>query len=563
MALPLDSVRTQTPVHQEPIAAPSNPNPADAAKRILEVGSQWGTDDYDARLDAFVDELGKGDATYRDQLMAEIFKQDPNALGSWLQPARANHLQSDGRISSDQKALLAEGIAAAYNNGNIPQAEIGAGATPGTGADGKIQFSELDNGLLTGFYTSAGLGAGPDTLQNAENLREFIDFFGSSSGPEVAEFRQTYAKHLIDQYVLNPAVGYNNPTQRDAAALLAGNLLSFDTNRPELAVNVLQNYKPDQLKTIMESAARADSNLGEEALTGLAQSRNLDAKDISVYDGGTLMMLAVARTDSPAADKLALEFAKMAHDAPDVFEGAGGNDRVDALTLTVNSHSEYVLNALTNLDLTNIQSRSDTSNVQFKENATDLAALLGLTMLNPDSTYSSMLQGKVVEYAAALTNKMNSEPGSNPDEVARLSMLQASMSDAITQGFDKINADAAKKKEFMTFALDLALSALPIGKWTTDGVENAIKKAFPNSPNVQEALKGLSGKLLETAGPTKLTEEAKTAIVDALGKEEGGLEIAKETVNGFIETVQTNLTDPADKADFTSTYLAVYGFLTK
>jgi hypothetical protein len=558
MALPVDSVRTQVPVYQEPpsVATPSNPDPAETAERILDVGSQGGTDDYDARLDALADELGRGDNIYREQLMAEIFKQDPNALGSWLQPDRANRLQSEGRISLDQKGALAEGLAAAYNNGDIPQFEIGVGPIPGDGNEGTAQMSELENGLLSGFYTNSGLGPGPDTLQNAQNLREFIDFFNASDGPETAAFRESFGKHLIDQYVLNPAVGYNNPSQRDAAALLASNILSFDNNRPEIAADVLQNYDGEQIKTILEAAARGHSNLGEDGIRGLAESEGIDPDDASVYDGGALLIGAVNLADNAASDEVALDIARLARSAPDIFEGEQGSARLDSLTLLATRHSDAILGALTELDLTNIQGRSDTNNLQYKENTQDLSALIRLTTMNPDSTYSAMFQDKLTEYASSLTTTMNSDPQANPDEIGRLAILQASLSNAITQGYDEINADAAKREEFIGFAVDLVLSAVPVGKLTTDKIETLIKGAFPNA-TVQEALNGLSGQIVDSA-TGQLTDAAKQAIIDSVGVDEASMEFAKETVNGFVETVQSQLTDPADQAIFNATYIAVY-----
>lgn len=557
MALPLDPVRTQAPVYQEPpVAAPNNPDPAEAAERILEVGSQGGKDDYDARLDAFADELGRGDNVYREQLMAEIFKQDPNALGSWLQPDRANKLQSEGRISLDQKGVLAEGLAAAYNNGDIPQSEIGVGPIPGDGNMGTVQMSELENRLLSGFFTSAGLGAGPDTLQNAQNLREFIDFFNASDGPETAAFRQSFGQHLIDQYVLNPAVGYNNPSQRDAAALLASNILSFDNNRPQIAADVLQNYNGEQIKTILEAATRGHSNLGEDGIRGLAESQGIDPEDASVYDGGALLIGAVNLADNAASDKVALDIARLARSAPGIFEGEQGSARLDALTLLATRHSDAILGALTELDLTNIQGRSDTNNLQYKENTEDLSALIRLTTMNPDSTYSAMFQDKLGEYVSGLTTAMNNDPQANPDEIGRLAILQASLSNAITQGYDQINADAAKREEFIGFAVDLVLSAIPAGKFTTDKIESVIKGAFPNA-TIQEALNGLSGQIVDSA-TGKLTDAAKQAIIDSVGVDEANMEFAKETVNGFVKTVQSQLTDPADKAIFNATYIAVY-----
>lgn len=556
MALPLDSVRTQAPAYQEPIATPSNPDPAEAAERILEVGSEWGTDDYDARLDAFADELGRGDNVYREQLMAEIFKQDPNALGSWLQPDRANKLQSEGRISLDQKGTLAESLAGAYNNGDIPQFEIGVGPIPGDGNMGTVQMSQLENGLLSGFYTSGGLSAGPDTLQNAQNLREFIDFFNASDGPETAAFRESFGKHLIDQYVLNPAVGYNNPSQRDAAALLAANILSFDNNRPQIAADVLQNYNGDQIKTILEAASRGHSNLGEDGIRGLAENKFIDPDDAGVYDGGALLIGAVNLADNAASDKVALDIARLARSAPDIFEGQQGSARLDALTLLATRHSDTILGALTELDLTNIQSRTDPNNVQYKENSEDLSALIGLTAMNPDSTYSAMFQDKLTAYASGLTTAMSNDPQANPDEIGRLAMLQASLSDAVTQGYDKINADAAKREEFIGFAVDLVLSAIPVGKLTTDKIESVIKGAFPNA-TVQEALNGLSGEIVDSV-TGQITDAGKQALIDSVGVDEANMELAKETVNGFINTVQSQLTDPADKAIFNATYIAVY-----
>ncbi len=557
--LPLDSVRTQTPVHEAPLpvsAQSVNPDPAESAKRILDVGSQFGTDDYDQRLTAFAEELSQGDPLYREQLTAQIFEQDSNAMGSWLQPSRAVAQRDDGRITIDQKELLAESVASAYNNGHIPQSEIGVGPTPGTAEDGHVQFNELENGVLSGFYTAGGLGAGPDTLQNAKNMRDFTDFFGSSSGPEVAQFRQDYGKHLIDEYVLNPAVGYNNPSQRDAAAVLAGSVLSFDNSRPEIVVNALKDYTPEQLTTIMESAARGDGSLGQEALEGLASSQGLDPREISSYDGGTLMMLAVARSHSPAADQLAVNFAKMAHDAPEVFEGPGGADRIDALTLAFNSHSKAVLDELSAFDTTNIQNTADTNNLQFKENAADLSALLEKTVFNPNSTWSGMAQDKVVAYATDLTAAIN-QPGSDSEQIGRLAMLQASLSGAITQGYDKINADQKKQEEMIGFVVDLALSALPASKWTSASAEKVISETFADSPKLQEALKGLSGDLVGSA-TGKLTEQAKATIVGTLGEEEGSLEIAKNSVNRLNDMFAGQITDDADQTDLKTNYVTIY-----
>lgn len=559
----LDSVYAgsgSSAVARAPAQVPSR-DPAEQASRILEVGSRWGRDDYDARLDALADGLQNGDPLYREQLMAELFRQDPNALGSWLQPDRANRLQDAGRITLEQKGLLAEGLAAAWNNGDIPHGEIGVGQVPGSTEMGTVDMSALENRVLSGFFTPGGLGAGPDTVGNAQRMREFTEFFDASNGPEVAQFRESFGKHLIDQYVLNPAVGYHNPSQRDAAALWAGNLLGGDLSRPEIATNVLQQYDGDQVRSLIDAAARAHGALGEDGIRGQAEARLLDPRDVAVHDGAALLIGAVNLADTPASDALAVEIARMAQSHPGVFAGDAGQARLDSLTLLATRHSEAVLGALTAFDTTGLQGRGDTNNMQFKVNATELAALLNLTVFNPDSTYAASMQAKVVDYASALADEIN-RPGSNTEAIGHLAMLQASLSDAITQGYDKLLADEAAGKKVMEFVVDLALAALPVGKWTSGAVEKALADAFAHSPRVQEVLKGLSGHVIDSATGA-LTDQAKKAIVDALGEEEGGLAIARETVNGLNQQFAAQITDEADKTDLKTTYITIYEAITQ
>jgi hypothetical protein len=70
-------------------------------------------------------------------------------------------------------------------------------------------------------------------------------------------------------------------------------------------------------------------------------------------------------------------------------------------------------------------------------------------------------------------------------------------------------------------------------------------------------LNGLSGEIVDSV-TGQLTDAGKQAIIDSVGVDEANMEFAKETVNGFVNTVQSQLTDPADKAIFNATYIAVY-----
>jgi len=91
-------------------------------------------DDYNARMQALADELGKGDAVYDEQLMKEIFKLDRNALNSWLTPERANSLRGSGHITVKQEGEIASAFASAYNHGDLPSATLHVGINPNVGA---------------------------------------------------------------------------------------------------------------------------------------------------------------------------------------------------------------------------------------------------------------------------------------------------------------------------------------------------------------------------------------------------------------------------------------------
>lgn len=519
----------------------ANPDPAEGARRVLDTGSRWGTDDYDARMMELAKELGRGDASYREQLMAEIFKQDRGAMSSWLTPERANSMRHDGRISQDDKAMIAESLAAAYNGGHIPQAEIGVGPEPGTGKDGRAQFNELDQ-LLAG-YKNSGLGGSYDPVESSQHLREFLDLMDASKGPEAREFRQKYAQHLIDQYVLNEAAAFNNPMLRDAAAGLATNLLGGDLAHPQTAAEGIAKYDGSQLKTIMEAAARSNGLYSEEVLRGQADERGIDARDIFVPDGAAALMLSVASEGSPAGDKAAVKLSRLAASAPDAFKGQGAENRVNALTLAVSNHHKAVLDGLTDYDRKLIATVDDVNLQQYMQNASDLGALFKLTLFDPKSKYSNLLQQKITDYAGDQSKQIN-QSGPNDEAAGHMSMLQASLTDGVRQGYQQLADDKAKQQEMLGFIVDLAVAGLPISKWTSSGIKKVLSETFGDNPKLQEALKTPLEQMFDkTTG--KLTDAGKKAIVEALGQEEGNLEIAKNGANQLVESFMNQI-DPND-----------------
>jgi hypothetical protein len=262
-----------------------------------------------------------------------------------------------------------------------------------------------------------------------------------------------------------------------------------------------------------------------------------------VPDGAQSLMLGVARTQSAQADRIALDFARMPTSAPGVFEGVGAKDRVDALTLAVASHHKPVLDALTDYDNTYIGNESKPNLQQYMQNASDLGALFKLTLFNPDSTYSASLQEKMVGYAGELAKTINN-PGANGDEVGHMAMLQAGLTDGVRQGFEQLARDQAKVKETLGFLLDLAVSAVPFGKMTSDGLQKVVTETFGNNPRLQEALKAPLEKLVDQ-GSGKLTDEGKKALLDSLDTPHRNLEIARSAANTLNETFMKQVS-PSD-----------------
>jgi hypothetical protein len=517
---------------------PSNaPDPAQSAERVLNTGSRWGRDDYDARMVELGKELAKGDAEFGRRVMAEIMKRDPAAMESWLQPERANAMRSSGRLTVQEVGGIATAFAAAYNSGDFRTSTVTVGTDPKKGGAATAQMSQLDS-FLGGYYEVGGLGAAPDRVQNAQRARAFLDFINTSSSPQVTEFRQKYGQHLIDQYVTNSAFRFNQPTKSNAAAGIAANLLTGDINKMQVATDVLAKYSFDDVKTIMEAAASSNGLYSEQAIKVDAQARQLNARDISVPNGSALLFNAVALSKGPNAQKVALDFARLPANAPKIFDphilnGSKGN--VDGLALAINAHSTFVFDKLATYDSTLI--RGDVQ--QYMQNAAELGTLFKVTLFNPDSTYRNMVQDAVKSYAGTLKVEIEKD-GNNPNAASHLSMLSAAITDGVRQGYvDQAKAQAAQK-EILGFVLDIALAGIPAGKWVNKAVEDKLKATFPTNAKLQDVLNGLSGKLVDK-GQSKLTDDAKKAIIDALGPKAGNLEIARNLANelraGFFNSI--------------------------
>jgi hypothetical protein len=560
-AIDSGSIVTRATVHTDPPPETHNPDPAQAARQVLDTGKQLFTDDYEARMVDFAQQLDKGDPTYREQLMAAIFKDDPNALNSWFTPTRANSLVSSGRITMDQEGEMADAFTAAYNKGAVPQNTISAGQIPGSNREGSIQFSSLDN-LITGYQTEGGLGATPtDTVGNAQKISEFLNFLDMSQSSNVATFRENYAQHLINQYVLgqndNGVVAYHNPQESQAAAGLAANLLAGDVSHPEIAVNTLSRYQPSEIQTIMEGAARSNALYGEDALRVQAQQQGLSAHDISVPNGSALLLSAVSLESAgnapkaavSNADKLAVDFANLPSTSPWMFDGstAGSQENVDSLTLAVSQHAQAVFDNLSPFDYPDYSgSTGNPNNFGYVERGTTLAKLFQATIYNPKATYSDQLRSAVVEYVGQLKAQYLNQvqpPLSNTDRThakGKLELMLASLTEGVRLGYTQLASEQNAKQQLLAMVVDTVLSGIPESQWADKAVSAVLKTAFSDNSPVLKVINAYKGPLIDAA-TGQINSTLKQQIIGMLGSEQGNLQLDTLFSNELIHTTVNEL----------------------
>jgi hypothetical protein len=530
---------------------PPQLDPVKDAKHILETGDRsFRKDDYDARLVELGKQLNQGDSLYREQLMSEIFKQDPGALRSWLTPERANNLQHSGRISMVEKGNIAESLAAAYNHGDIPSYQRGAGPTPGSGEDGKINgYTDLDE-LVTSFDNHGG-GDHDKQVRSSDDVAQFLEFMNSSNGGEATKFRQTFSQHLIDEYVLNPAVKYNNLETQQVAGTLAGNLLGAppEGGSKNLATEVLgaqkgneRKYSDEQIQTIIDAAAKGGRYLNHDNVNVVDDDDQNTINSVHVSDGASLLIQSVANTHTTKAGDVATSLARLPANDPDLFKGSEGKGHVWAMGNLFASHSKPILDKLTDYSTHQAKSKDDPYLKEYMQNASELGSLFNVVLFKSDQPYSAQARQNVLDYAADLKQSINTEKGSS-EAMDRLAMLSGAADDAITQGFTELKADEEARKEMVTFFADLAIAGIPFDK-VKDKAETMIGELFKN-PHVADALKTVTGDIVDQ-GTGKLTDEAKNKLIEQLGKDEAELLDQQGASDALRDSLLSGIEDERD-----------------
>ena len=523
----------------------SRPPPAaETAERILDVGERgwFRGDDLDARLDEFANTVVDADQQYREDVLREILERDPNAFNSWLNVTRIDELADSGRISPTEHAALAETIAGAFNNGAIPSFEYPASMH---------QPSErLDVSYLDGKVLAFGIDdySGSDATQELAESFDLVELINASDGPEATEFRRTYSEHLYDTYVLNDAA---DSRLRQAAAGIAAELMTGDYTRPNITVDVLSGYTPEQRSQIIEEIAASEGYFStEHADWRIANNPRLEGEGVSFEDGLAEIFEATARVDSDQARALAVEFARLPDAESSWFGDRSPNapERVEQFGRLFTNHSEAILDDLTAYDRGNAQSINggDTDLQQYEVNADALSDVLQITVFNNDSRYQNAAQQEVLNYNAELTAQLNAS-SDNPnsagarDATERIAMLSAASSHAVTEAFDQVAADRAAKEELIGFIVDLALVAIPVGDLVDDQIKGIVSELLPEGA-LRDAVNGINGKLINEA-TGRLTEGAKQELYRSLSAEDVELIDLQKAQDWLEETLIAGIDD--------------------
>ena len=512
----------------------------------------------------------------REALIAEIFSDGSDPLGSWLDPGFVNGQVANGNLTQAERGSLAEAFAYAYNHGLMPTETVPA--KPGSpeydwqeNPDHNIERWPLD-GLI---WDYAGHGY-DQRIENAEQAAELLDFINSSDGPEVAEFRETYARHLIDNYVLDDNVQLSDDqVSREAAAGIAALLLGGDASRPEIAVNVLSDLTPEQRATFYGYAADSKNLFSEGELQSvLLHSPRYDYDEASVAalaqpDALATVIGAIADADGADATALAVELSRLPEQKADWFSSDhdgrgfgqhGYEDRANAMSSLFANHSDAILDELSEYDDSGARGVDDdasTDRKQYEVNGRDLSALLELTVFNSDveEANRAAVRSEVLDYVdeqAGIIEDSRSLPDSQGYQEAsgRLVVLSAATEVAVDRGFEQLKADREAQKEAIAFVVDLALAAAPLPDKITSLTSDTINELFTDNPLVKDALNGLTGEIIDSA-TGQLTDAAKEQLYENLDSDpELAVLFERQTLaDAFKENILSAVADERDRAD--------------
>jgi hypothetical protein len=538
-----DHSRTTQVDHSVATQAATQVTPQSEAQRVTSQA------DDRAKAQTFAATFNAAPADQREALAEAVFAEDPQALSTWLAPEGVNKLVDDGWLTDNERAGLAEAVATAFNNGAIPVEPSQAVYSIST----SLAFDEIpvQNFGLAPHQEIDGL---PGAYQYADNMNQFLEFFGASVSPEVTEFRQNYADHLIDTYVENPE--QQNYDVRDAAAHFATQILADGAAPRELASQYLHDRygaNPDGFRAFAQYAAQGSLYTSESYLQNITDMWGGDEQASRYAIDDPVIALAQAadgyRGNVPphlvpplatkASDWLATELTGLVADPPQLSntgESLASTERTQAITGTFISHSAAVLDHFTNPDVVSENYRGSDMN-QWQYNLDKFSGFLQRTMFSSDIIGGGAVRDHVLDYIGDQREIV--ESGTNPGNKAedRIALLSATTVEAVRNIQDDIAAEKAEREELIGFTVDLALAALPLPSKANDAVTGALGEIFGAGP-IATALKDFSGQLVdESTG--RLTEEAKTWLTDHATPSEAELLEAYTAQDGLTAATVT------------------------
>ncbi|MFC4726999.1 hypothetical protein [Coralloluteibacterium thermophilus] len=535
----LDSLNSTNvvPLRQPPMepgvgAAASERQLRDTASEILGTGERrFLRDDYDARMEAFAEELAGLSPEDGARLVAELTTQDPGALNSWLKLDTLDRLHGEGRVDQAGYQAVADAFASGYARGDIDQQQ----------AETFLQQYTLD-GMAPGHRIDAWTQA--------------RDFIGAMEPARADAFREAYATSLLERVADG---GGQFHTSGVAMQLIA------DAGDPHMAARVFSQVTEAAGAGIGDPAQAASARAEARAtlLEAIGESSIGFENSDGAFEGlrnplATLIDSVAAQPDTQQWNEVAVEIARYAEASNDDIFFDPYTDKPIASTaealsgLLSGEQGEAVLDALTTRDSASTRG-GDGHAQEYGQNAIDLGNLLRITAFNPDNPAAGDAMQAVKDYAQTYKDFLNGVDRSYPphlndadapqsEAVNRLGILGGAAFDAITQSKIDLDNREAATQQLVGFAVDLAVSAVPGGGAVSRLVGSDLKAVFGNNPAIDrvidQALQG--GDTLGSAAVDQLKQD----IAGALSEGQVDLEVLRDQVNGFVvDTMLDGLRD--------------------
>lgn len=496
------------------------------ASDILDVGDRFlRTDDYEARMDRFAEEIEGLDASARNQLFGEVLEQDSGALMSWLTVDRLNDMVGEGRISDQERGAIFDAFGDAYVDGDISFQDA-------------MQFTNVFGSQAVG-----PLGLTPDPSA----VDSLVGTLTGSNSPYSSEFVEKFSGELLRERVLTDPPSLLPGEQGPYAGIL---LNALDQAGGSSAVNsVLGTLSGDQ-QTALRDALSADGRSFENPML----------EGANIRDPMAIYVETVSRHSS-SAEALDLVRFVNEHSSGNIIENQyydGDNKPLDARAEALGelfvTHGDAILTDLTVANPTQTSGSTNDRQTVIGDNLAALSNLVRITGLNPENSRSEQVMDLLGEFTAENIRVGNAAENTdaNGDGVVdsadieaidagngRAAMIGAVMQDAVSSGYVDLRADIEARDAFMGFILDTAMSAVPVGGDLAAGaISDHLKGALGGLSDsvrdrITESLSAIPKELLTNA-QGQLTDQAKAAIIEALPEDFQYLEGIKDESNTFI-----------------------------